>query len=165
MSTRCCALTIRLPRVNKTRPNPRGEMVRLFTASFHKGSDLSPADRSYVAKVVSARTGLSQADAEKRVNDVVHSGERPILDAARKAAMADRDLADAIAVHRRVLGVARRDRRRRTARRHLGKEGLRHASNQSLTPQNERRDTCLFYFGSLEFRFPLIILIMLLLHH
>jgi hypothetical protein len=51
--------------------DPRGEMVRLFTSSFHNGNDLNPADRAYVAKVVSARTGLSQADAEKRVNDVV----------------------------------------------------------------------------------------------
>ena len=61
-------------------------MVRLFTTSFHNGSDLNPADRAYVAKVVSARTGLSQADAEKRVNDVV-TQVKADLDAARKAAM------------------------------------------------------------------------------
>jgi len=64
----------------------RGEMVRLFTTSFHNGSDLTPADRSYVAKVVSARTGLSQADAEKRVNDVVIRVKTD-LDEARKAVM------------------------------------------------------------------------------
>jgi hypothetical protein len=64
----------------------RGEIVRLFTASFHNGNDLNPSDRSYVAKVVSARTGLSQADAEKRVNDVV-TQVKADLDAARKAAM------------------------------------------------------------------------------
>ncbi|MCK1286592.1 hypothetical protein IVB41_21980 [Bradyrhizobium sp. 44] len=64
----------------------RGEMVRLFTNSFHKDNDVSPADRTYVAKVVSARTGLSQADAEKRVNDVV-TQVKTDLDAARKAAM------------------------------------------------------------------------------
>jgi hypothetical protein len=64
----------------------RGEMVRLFTTSFHNGSDLNAADRAYVAKVVSARTGLSQADAEKRVNDVV-SQVKTDLDEARKAAM------------------------------------------------------------------------------
>jgi hypothetical protein len=64
----------------------RGEMVRLFTTSFHNGNDLNPSDRSYVAKVVSARTGLSQADAEKRVNDVV-TQVKADLDAARKAAM------------------------------------------------------------------------------
>jgi hypothetical protein len=64
----------------------RGEMVRLFTASFHNGKDLNPADRSYVVKVVSARTGLSPADAEKRVNDVV-TQVKTDLDEARKAAM------------------------------------------------------------------------------
>jgi hypothetical protein len=64
----------------------RGEMVRLFTTSFQNGSDLNPADRAYVAKVVSARTGLSQADAEKRVNDVV-TQVKTNLDEARKAAM------------------------------------------------------------------------------
>jgi hypothetical protein len=72
-----------------TQQNPsdtRGEMVRLFTTSFHNGNDISPADRSYVAKVVSAHTGLSQADAEKRVNDVV-TQVKTDLEEARKAAM------------------------------------------------------------------------------
>ena len=64
----------------------RSEMVRLFTSSFNNGNDVSPADRTDVAKVVSARTGLSQADAEKRVNDVV-TQVKSDLDAARKAAM------------------------------------------------------------------------------
>ena len=64
----------------------RGEMVRLFTTSFHSGNDLSANDRSYVANVVSARTGLSQADAEKRVNDVITQAKTD-LDSARKAAM------------------------------------------------------------------------------
>jgi hypothetical protein len=58
----------------------------LFTSSFHNGNDLNPADRTYVAKVVAAQTGLSHADAEKRVNDVV-TQVKADLDAARKAAM------------------------------------------------------------------------------
>ena len=62
------------------------ELVRLFTKSFHDGTDLNPADRAYAAKVVSARTGLSQADAEKRINDVVNQVKTD-LDKARKAAM------------------------------------------------------------------------------
>ena len=33
-------------KVNKTLPTRRGEMVRLFTTSFHNGSDFNPADRS-----------------------------------------------------------------------------------------------------------------------
>jgi hypothetical protein len=67
-------------------PDTRREMVRLFTSSFHDGSDLSAADRSYVGKVVSARTGLSQHDADKRVNDVA-TQVKTDLDKARKAAM------------------------------------------------------------------------------
>jgi hypothetical protein len=62
----------------------RGEMVRLFTRSFRNGSELKPADREYVSKVVAARTGLSQADADKRVNEVV-TQMKADLDAARKA--------------------------------------------------------------------------------
>jgi hypothetical protein len=62
----------------------RGELARLFTASFRDGGDLKPADRDYVSKVVAARTGLSQADAEKRVNEVVTQAKADI-DAARKA--------------------------------------------------------------------------------
>jgi hypothetical protein len=62
----------------------RGEIVRLFTTSFRNGGDLKPADREYVSKVVAARTGLSQADADKRVNEVVTQVKGDI-DAARKA--------------------------------------------------------------------------------
>jgi hypothetical protein len=62
----------------------RGELVRLFTTSFRGGGELKPGDRQYVAKVVAARTGLNQADAEKRVNDVVTQAKTDI-DAARKA--------------------------------------------------------------------------------
>lgn len=64
----------------------RAEMVRLFTSSFRNGNDLAAADRSYAAKLVAARTGLSQQDAEKRVSDVV-TQVKADLDKARKAAM------------------------------------------------------------------------------
>jgi len=63
----------------------RAEMVRLFTTSFRSG-DLKPADKTYVAKVVSARTGLNEADAEKRVTEVT-TQVKADLDSARKAAM------------------------------------------------------------------------------
>jgi hypothetical protein len=63
----------------------RGEMTRLLTASMRNGGDLKPADREYVSKVVAARSGLSQPDAEKRVNEVVTQAKTDI-DAARKAA-------------------------------------------------------------------------------
>jgi hypothetical protein len=62
----------------------RSEMVRLFTGSFRNGSEMKPADREYVSKVVAARTGLSQPEADKRVNDVV-TQVKSDTDAARKA--------------------------------------------------------------------------------
>lgn len=62
----------------------RGEMVRLFTRSFRNGGDLKGPDREYAAKVVAIRTGMSQADADKRVNDVV-TQVKADADAARKA--------------------------------------------------------------------------------
>jgi hypothetical protein len=63
----------------------RGELVRLFTTSFRNGNDLAPADRTYVAKVVSARTGLAQPEAEKRVSEVTNQVKSD-LDKARKNA-------------------------------------------------------------------------------
>ena len=65
--------------------NTRQELARLFTADFRHGAEPSAADRSYVAKVVAARTGLSQADADKRVSDVIAQAKAD-LDTARKAA-------------------------------------------------------------------------------
>ncbi len=63
----------------------RREIVRLWTADFREGTDLSAADRSYVAQVVAARTGMSQADAEKRVDEVVAQAKSD-MDKARRAA-------------------------------------------------------------------------------
>jgi len=50
-------------------------------------------DRTYVAQVVAARTGLSQADAEKRVSDIVaqaKDAKEKAVDAAKAAAEAAR---------------------------------------------------------------------------
>ena len=59
---------------NSTNPaESRGELARILTTSFHNGSDFNPADRAYAAKVVSAQTGLSQADADKRVENSFHA--------------------------------------------------------------------------------------------
>lgn len=63
---------------------PRGELLRLFTSSFRNGGDLRSVDREYVSKVVTARTGLSQADADKRINEVLAQAKAD-LDATRKA--------------------------------------------------------------------------------
>jgi hypothetical protein len=56
-------------------PGPRAEVVRLWTADFATGADLPAADRAYVAQIVAARSGLSQADAEKRVDQVVNEAK------------------------------------------------------------------------------------------
>ena len=63
----------------------RAEVLRLWTASFQDNQDLGTADKTYVAQVVAARTGMSQADAEKRVNDVITEA-KTAADNARKGA-------------------------------------------------------------------------------
>ncbi len=62
----------------------RQELTRLLTSSFRATQDLGSDDKTYVAQIVSQRTGLSQQDAEKRVNDVIAKAKAN-LDAARKA--------------------------------------------------------------------------------
>jgi len=63
----------------------RAEVSRILLKSFRDRSDLAAADRTYVAQLVASRTGLSQADAEKRVNDVIAQAKSD-LDKARGAA-------------------------------------------------------------------------------
>jgi hypothetical protein len=63
----------------------RAEVLRLWTASFQGNQDLNTADKTYVTQVVAARTGMSQADAEKRVNDVIVEA-KTAADTARKGA-------------------------------------------------------------------------------
>lgn len=62
----------------------RREIARIFARSLRDGSDLSAADRAYLAQVVAARTGVNQAEADKRVSDVVTQAKAAV-DAARKA--------------------------------------------------------------------------------
>lgn len=62
----------------------RAEFGRIFAhALLH--NDLLAADQAYLAQLVSARTGLNPADADKRVSDVVAQA-RQAADTARKAA-------------------------------------------------------------------------------
>lgn len=64
----------------------RAELLRLWTADFGNGRDLTAADQTYLTQVVAARTGLSQADAEKRVNAVVAEAKTAADDTRRGAA-------------------------------------------------------------------------------
>jgi hypothetical protein len=63
----------------------QAEVLRLWTSSFGANQDLSAADRTYVARLVSARTGLSEADANTRVHDVITEA-KTAADNARKGA-------------------------------------------------------------------------------
>lgn len=66
-------------------PATRAEVARLLLKSFRDRAEPPPADRSYLAQVVSARTGLAPADAEKRVTSVLAQAKSD-LDKARSAA-------------------------------------------------------------------------------
>lgn len=48
----------------------RAELGRILARSASSGT-LAPEDKSYVASVIASRTGISQADAEKRIDDTV----------------------------------------------------------------------------------------------
>ena len=63
----------------------RAEVLRLWTSDFRDGSDITSTNRTYLARLVSQQTGLSQADAEKRVNDTVTEA-KAAADRARAAA-------------------------------------------------------------------------------
>jgi len=64
----------------------RGEMSRMLMPVLRKGGDVSAADRTYLARVVAARTGLPQADAEKRVNDVTTQAKQAADEACKATA-------------------------------------------------------------------------------
>jgi hypothetical protein len=63
----------------------RGEIARILVPVVGKG-EVSDADRSYLAKVVAARTGVSQSEAERRVSEVVTEAKKAADDARRAAA-------------------------------------------------------------------------------
>ena len=70
----------------------RAEVGRILAADAVSG-DVPAGDKTYIAQVVAARTGLAQADAEKRVSDVVaqaKSAKQKAIDAAKTAADAAR---------------------------------------------------------------------------
>jgi hypothetical protein len=61
------------------------EVGRVLNRTLTTGGSLSPADRTYVAQRVAARTGLPQDQAERRVDEVVTQAKNA-ADQARKAA-------------------------------------------------------------------------------
>jgi hypothetical protein len=75
----------RAPSNAASQEDTRGEISRLLTTGFQNGGNITTEDRTYLARIIASRTGMSQADAEKRVNDVLTKAKSNI-DAARKAA-------------------------------------------------------------------------------
>jgi hypothetical protein len=61
----------------------RGEVSRTFAHALRQRS-VPPSDSVYLSQVVSARTGLNQTDAEKRVSDVFAAAQQS-EESARKA--------------------------------------------------------------------------------
>jgi hypothetical protein len=64
-----------------------GRIVRVLEDAVHEGK-LPAGDRTYLATLVAAKTGVSQDDAERRVDDTVNRAQesiRQVADAARKA--------------------------------------------------------------------------------
>jgi hypothetical protein len=78
------------PDANASDQQVRAETTRIFATGIRNG-DVPAGDKTYLAQLVATRTGVSQADAEKRVDDVIakvkaaETKARQIADATRKA--------------------------------------------------------------------------------
>ena len=78
------------PAGNASDAEVKAESGRILLNGLRNG-EVSSSDRTYLAQLVAARTGLSQADAEKRVNEVLAQAKdaelkvRQAADTARKA--------------------------------------------------------------------------------
>jgi hypothetical protein len=79
------------PDANAAPEDTRAETIRIIASGLRNG-EVPAADKTYLAQLVSTRTGISQADAEKRVNDVIAKAKeaelkaRQAADTARKVA-------------------------------------------------------------------------------
>jgi hypothetical protein len=71
--------------------DPRAEVMRILAAGAQNGS-ISDGDKTYLAQLVAARTGISQDDAQKRVDNLISQEQaaeqkaKAAADQARKAA-------------------------------------------------------------------------------
>jgi hypothetical protein len=74
------------PAANADPEASRAEVARILAASAATGG-MSAEDRAYIAQIVAARTGLSQSDAENRLNDLLAKADaavKTVADRARK---------------------------------------------------------------------------------
>jgi hypothetical protein len=65
-------------------PQPTAEVGTILAVSLHNGS-ISPGDKAHLAQLISARTDLSQVEAEQRIDDIIMQA-KAAADSARKAA-------------------------------------------------------------------------------
>jgi len=63
----------------------RAELLRIVGPATQKGGDVSAEDRTYAARVIAARTGIPQSDAEQRANQTIAQAKEA-ADKARRAA-------------------------------------------------------------------------------
>ncbi|MFC7477914.1 hypothetical protein ACFQS7_26445 [Dankookia sp. GCM10030260] len=79
------------PDANAPAGDTRAEASRILAVTV-TGGDVSPTDRAYLAQLVAARAGISEADAQKRVDETITKAKaaaedaKQAADAARKAA-------------------------------------------------------------------------------
>lgn len=79
------------PDANASPQDVHAEATRIIVSGLRNG-DVPPPDKTYLAQLVAARTGISQADAQRRVDDVIAKAKdaevkaRQAADTARKVA-------------------------------------------------------------------------------
>ncbi len=79
------------PSADAQGPAPVAEASHIIATGLGEGT-IAPADRTYLAELVAARAGIPQAEAEKRIDDVIakakeaEAAAKKAADAARKAA-------------------------------------------------------------------------------
>ncbi len=77
------------PDANASPQDSRAEAGRIVARTVANGN-IDPGDRTYLAKVIAAQTGISQQDAEKRIDDTIAQAKaaedkaKQAADAARK---------------------------------------------------------------------------------
>jgi hypothetical protein len=64
----------------------RAEILRLWGSAFSNDGDIRAGDRTYLAQIIAARTGMNPADAEKRVDTVVIEAKTAADNTRRNAA-------------------------------------------------------------------------------
>jgi hypothetical protein len=60
-------------------------VLRVFTRTLNNNGQMSPEDRTYLARLVAQKTNLSQADAERRVDEVYGQALKSVEDAKNTA--------------------------------------------------------------------------------